>query len=43
MVKQQRTTYTVGNQFAVEIIAAQKTSFEGRLRTNTNEETSYFS
>ena len=24
MVKQQRTTYTVGNQFAVEIIAAQK-------------------
>ena len=28
---------TVGNQFVVEIIAAQKTSFAGRLQTNTNE------
>ena len=28
---------TVGNQFVVEIIAAQKTSFARRLQTNTNE------
>ena len=34
---------TVGNQFVVEIIAAQKTSFAWRLSKNTNEETSYFS